>query len=78
MNKNYTQEVNKFACLGSVMASTCGAEEGVNTHIQKASAVYSVLSSMEGQGDIQCNIIEAVVSNVVSFYGCKMQKEYPI
>jgi hypothetical protein len=32
-------EVNKFACLGSVMTSTCGAEEGVNTHIQKASAV---------------------------------------
>jgi len=39
MNKNYTQEVNKFACLGSVMASTCGAEEGVNTHTQKASGV---------------------------------------
>jgi hypothetical protein len=33
------KEVNKFAYLSSVITSTCGAEEDVKTHIQKASAV---------------------------------------
>jgi len=33
------KEVNKFSYLGSVITSTCGVEEDVKTHIQKAIAV---------------------------------------
>ena len=40
MNKNGMKEVNKFAYLGSVVTSTCGADKDVKTHIQKASAVF--------------------------------------
>jgi hypothetical protein len=46
-----------------VVTSNCGAEE---THIQKMCSFCSILSSMEGQGDIHYNIVEAFVSNVMS------------
>jgi hypothetical protein len=39
MNKIDIKEVNKFAYLGSVITITCGAEDEIKTHIQKASAV---------------------------------------
>jgi hypothetical protein len=32
--KNDIKELNKFVYLDSVVTSTCGAEEGVKTHIQ--------------------------------------------
>jgi hypothetical protein len=41
INKNDIKELNKFAYLCSVVTSTCGTEDGVKTHTQKASVVSS-------------------------------------
>jgi hypothetical protein len=49
-----------------MVTSTCGAEEDVKTHSKDNYSFYSVLSSMEGQRVIHCNMIEAFISNVMS------------
>jgi len=79
MNKNYIEEVNKFCILRQCDDQHLwGRGRCKVTYSEGQSSFYSVLSSLEGQGDIHCNIVEAVISNVMSYYGCKMRKEYPV